>query len=179
MSKPEHVLDAFVAMGADALESGQYQIAETMYRAALRETSSGLPSDPRFVTVFGNLAILCKRQKRYRKAEDLFKKAIKVSYKILGPQNETLGNLLCQLADLCTIQARYLHAERLYKRALAIFENSPAGKSDQLFQICDRLCFIAYARGKRAEAIKWCKRAVAASETSLKNQNSNSDFLSN
>ena len=65
-------------------------------------------------------------QGRYAEAEPLYKRALAIPEKALGPDHPSVGTSLNNLAGLYRAQGRYAEAEPLYKRALAIREGAGA-----------------------------------------------------
>ena len=63
-------------------------------------------------------------QGRYAEAEPLYKRALAIREKALGPDHPDVGTSLNNLAVLYRAQGRYAEAEPLYKRALAIREKA-------------------------------------------------------
>jgi tetratricopeptide (TPR) repeat protein len=66
-----------------------------------------------------NLADLYSAQGRYADAEPLYKRALAIREKALGPDHPDVAQSVNNLADLYSAQGRYADAEPLYKRALA------------------------------------------------------------
>ena len=71
-------------------------------------------------TSLNNLAALYKEQGRYADAEPLYKRALAIDEKAVGPDHPDVATSLNNLAALYKEQGRYADAEPLYKRALAI-----------------------------------------------------------
>ena len=71
-----------------------------------------------------NLAVLYTEQGRYAEAEPLYKRALAIDEKALGPDHPDVATALNNLAGLYDDQGRYAEAEPLYKRALAIREKA-------------------------------------------------------
>ena len=69
-----------------------------------------------------NLAVLYDEQGRYAEAEPLYKRALAIREKALGPDHPDVATSLNNLALLYDDQGRYADAEPLFKRALAISE---------------------------------------------------------
>ena len=63
-------------------------------------------------------------QGRYAEAEPLYKRALAIQEKALGPDHPDVATALNNLAVLYRHQGRYAEAEPLYKRALAIEEKA-------------------------------------------------------
>src|SRR5262249_42277990 len=69
-----------------------------------------------------NLAALYKAQSRYADAEPVYKRALAIQEKTLGPDHPDVATSLNNLADLYEDQGRYAEAEPLFQRSLAIWE---------------------------------------------------------
>ena len=76
-------------------------------------------SDVILAATLNNLAERYKEEGRYADAEPLYKRALAIREKALGPDHPDVAQSLNNLADLYTAQGRYTDAEPLYKRALA------------------------------------------------------------
>ena len=80
---------------------------------------------PRAVgTSLSNLAGMYMDQGRYAEADPLFKRALAIDEKALGPEHPDVGQSLNNLAAVYLYQGRYGEAEPLFKRALAIDEKA-------------------------------------------------------
>jgi tetratricopeptide (TPR) repeat protein len=67
------------------------------------------------------LAVLYEEQGKYEKAEPLYKRALIIVEKELGPEHPTVAASLNNLASLYSIQKLYSQARPLLKRALKIW----------------------------------------------------------
>src|SRR5436190_815497 len=67
---------------------------------------------------------LYKAQGRYPEAEPLYKRALAIREKTLGPDHHDVSIALHKLADLYYQEGRYTEAEPLYKRAIVISEKA-------------------------------------------------------
>ena len=70
-----------------------------------------------------NLAVLLYAQGQYA-AEPLYRRALEIWEKALGPKHPSMAQGLNNLAVLLDDQGRYRQAEPLYRRALAIRERA-------------------------------------------------------
>ena len=68
--------------------------------------------------------MLYDNQGRYAEAEPLYKRALAIREKALGPDHPDVALSLNNLAFLYDKQGRYADAEPLYKRSLAISEKA-------------------------------------------------------
>jgi tetratricopeptide (TPR) repeat protein len=76
-------------------------------------------SDIMLAAKLNDQAELFKEAGRYADAEPLYKRALAIWEKALGPDHPDVAQSLNNLADLYSAQGRYADAEPLYKRALA------------------------------------------------------------
>ena len=67
-----------------------------------------------------NLASLYQAQKDYARAEPLFKQALEMRKRVLGPQHPDYSLSLNSLANLYYSRGDFSHAEPLFQEALAI-----------------------------------------------------------
>jgi tetratricopeptide (TPR) repeat protein len=72
--------------------------------------------------LLNKLGYYLKDRAQYWEAEPLFKRAIAIGEKTLGPEHPDLAIRLNNLAMLYQDQGKYEEAEPLFKRALAIYE---------------------------------------------------------
>jgi tetratricopeptide (TPR) repeat protein len=82
------------------------------------------PNHPGFATDLNNLAELYRTEGRYSEAEPLYKRALTIGEKTLGPDDPDVATWLNNLALLYDHQGKYSEAEPLYRRALAIDEKA-------------------------------------------------------
>src|SRR5262249_48365774 len=71
-----------------------------------------------------NKAIAHWKQGKYSDAEDLYKRALKIRERALGPHHPDVAHTINNLANVYRVQGKYGEAEGLYKRALAIREKA-------------------------------------------------------
>jgi tetratricopeptide (TPR) repeat protein len=69
-----------------------------------------------------DLAALLRRESKYADAEPLYRRALAILEKQLGPEHPDIARSLNNLALLFEFDRRYAEAEPLYRRALAIYE---------------------------------------------------------
>ncbi len=69
------------------LANVNYPEAEKQWSAALKEAEGFGPQDPRLATTLNNLAGLYQAQGRYAEAEPLYKRALAIIEKALGPEH--------------------------------------------------------------------------------------------
>jgi hypothetical protein len=101
---------------------------------------------------------------QYAEAEPLFKRAIAIGEKTLGPEHPDLAVWLNNLATLYSDQGNYAEAEPLYQRALAIDEKTLGPEHPDLATYLNNLALLYQAQGNYAEAEQLFKRALAIRE---------------
>jgi tetratricopeptide (TPR) repeat protein len=104
---------------------------------------------------------------KYAEAEPLYKRALEIREKALGPDHPDVAQSLNGLAELYRAQGRYAEAEPLFKRALAIFEKALGPDHPDVAQSLNGLAELYRAQGRSAEAEPFFKRALAIFEKAL------------
>ncbi len=166
---------------------GKYAEAEPLYKRALAIKEKALGPDHKEVTKIrnnltklhtaqanelNNLAVRYHDQGKYAEAEPLYKRALAMMEKALGPDHKEVTNIRNNLTNLHTAQAnelknlairyhnqgKYAKAELLYKRSLEIREN---------FIVLSYLAVVYEKQGKYFEAEHLYKRALAIQEKAL------------
>jgi tetratricopeptide (TPR) repeat protein len=107
------------------------------------------------------------KQGRYSEAEPLFKRALAINEKALGPDHPGTTQGLNNLAVLYRTQGRYGEAEPLYRRALAIHEKALGPNHPDTAQSLNNLALLCNLQGKYAEAELFLRRALAIKEKVL------------
>jgi tetratricopeptide (TPR) repeat protein len=82
-----------------------------------------------------NLAALCQAKGNSTEAEQLYRRALAIKRKILGPHHPDVAVTLNNLAVLHKSQSNYGKADRAYRRALVILKKS-FGPSHPQVAIC-------------------------------------------
>jgi tetratricopeptide (TPR) repeat protein len=109
---------------------------------------------------------LCDRA-RYEQAELLYKRALAIQEKALGPEHPNVATSLNNLARLNDEQGRYEQAELLYKRALAIQEKVLGPEHSDVATSCNNLAGLYDRQGHYEQAKLLYKRARAIQEKVL------------
>jgi CHAT domain-containing protein/tetratricopeptide (TPR) repeat protein len=110
---------------------------------------------------------LYRDRARYAEAEPLYKRAIAIDEKALGPDHPNVGTALNNLAELYDTQGLYAEAEPLYKRALAIDEKALGPDHPSVGVYLNNLASLYWRQGRYAEAEPLLKRALAIAEKTL------------
>ena len=106
-------------------------------------------------------------QGRYAEAEPLYKRALAIREKALGPDHPDVGTSLNNLAGLYRAQGRYAEAEPLYKRGLAITEKALGPDHPDVGTSLNNLAVLYQRQGRYAEAEPLYKRGLAIREKAL------------
>ena len=97
----------------------------------------------------------------------MYKRALAIEEKALGPDHPDVAVALNNLADLYQAQGRYADAEPLYKRALAIREKTLGPDHPDVAISLNNLAELYRAQGRYADAEPLYKRALAIREKTL------------
>ena len=99
-------------------------------------------------------------QGRYAEAEPLYKRALAISEKALGPDHPDVGSSLNNLAMLYESQGRYAEAEPLYKRALAISEKALGPDHPDVGSSLNNLAMLYFVQRDWARAADFWRRST-------------------
>ena len=114
-----------------------------------------------------DLAGLYRDQGRYADAEPLYKRALAIYEKALGPDHPHVATSLNNLAGLYVNQGRYDAAEPLFKRALAISEKALGPDHPDVATSLNNLALLYRNQGRYDAAEPLYKRALAIYEKAL------------
>ena len=112
--------DKYAEAGEKAYEQGEYAEAEKQFTAALKEAENFGEQDPRLATSLNNLALSIHDQGKYAEAEPLYKRAIAIDEKALGPEHPNVAMSLENYAALLRKTNRDAEAAKMEARAQAI-----------------------------------------------------------
>ena len=99
--------------GMAAYAHGRHAEAEKHWKAALKEAEKFGERDPRLATSLNNLGLLQSGQGRYTEAEPLFRRALAIREKALGPEHREVAQSLNNLAALYQAQGNHAEGEPL------------------------------------------------------------------
>ena len=108
-----------------------------------------------------------RAQGRYAEAEPLYRRALEIHVKALGPDHPDVGQSLNNLAALYYDQGWYAEAEPLSKRSLAIHERALGPDHPRLGMSLSNLGELYRTQGRYAEAEPLHKRSLAIREKAL------------
>jgi tetratricopeptide (TPR) repeat protein len=154
------VADAASFLGQSLYWEGKYRDAAT----AFRRCSQLRPDDG---TVLNNLALSLDGAGDYAAAEPLFRRALAIREKALGPDHPDVATSLDNLAQLLEERGDYAGAEPLYRRALAIDEKALGPDHPDVATRLNDLAMLVQAKGDYAGAEPLYRRALAIFEKAL------------
>ena len=111
--------------------------------------------------------VYCYFRGQYKEAESLYKQAVAIFEKALGPDHPEVAQILNNLAELYRNQGKLTDAEPLYKKALDIFEKALGPDHPQVATSLNNLALLYKQQGKLAEAEPLYKQALDISEKAL------------
>lgn len=148
------VWTTYIELGETAFNHGQYQIAETMLRAALKETPRSQKGVGTLGAMLENLAEIFCKQERYAKAERLYKRAIAVQEKECGKNCAAAVRLLYKMAILYAMQKRHSLSERWLRKAMEAGRESRDIDNAQQAQLVLKLVQLWHAQGQQELALR-------------------------
>ncbi|RXK82136.1 tetratricopeptide repeat protein [Chlorobaculum sp. 24CR] len=104
---------------------------------------------------------------RYAEAEPLFRRALSIGEKTLGPEYPDVAASLNNLAVLLSDQGNYTEAEPLFRRAFAIREKVLGPNHPDVATDLNNLALLLKTQGKYDEAGLLFRRALAMNEKAL------------
>ena len=114
-----------------------------------------------------SLAFLLYHKGEYKKAEELYKKALLVREKILGEEHPSIATSYNNLAGVYDSQGKYKEAEELYKKALLIREKILGNEHPDTANIYNNLALLYNSQGKYKEAEELYNKALLINEKVL------------
>jgi tetratricopeptide (TPR) repeat protein len=104
---------------------------------------------------------------QYAAAEPLYRRALDITEKALGPEHPATATSLNNLAALYDSQGQYAAAEPLYRRALAIREKASGSEHPDTATSLNNLAALYASQGQYAAAEPLYRRALAIREKAL------------
>ena len=144
---------------------GNYPEAGGLYEQNLTLAEGSLSED--LPTALNNLAGLYKAQGDYIRALPLYKRALAILEKTLGPEHPSVATALNNLAELYRAQGDYARALSLFERALAIREKALGPEHPNVATTLNNLAGLYEAQGDYARALPLYERALAIDEKAL------------
>ena len=162
-------LEAVVHMPsvASAAESRADIITHTGESDSLQQRGVQSQAEIDQVTNLINQAEDHLKQRRYAEAEPLYKHALAIIEKAVGPNHPVFVAMLNKLATIYLLQRKYAEAEPLYRRALEIREKALGSDHPGVGTNLWELANLHKARGNYAEAESLFKRVMEILEKKL------------
>ena len=160
------VADAAFFLGSSLNEQGKYREAAATYQRCLQIR----PDD---AMVLNNTALSLEDAGDYAGAEPLYRRALALNEKALGPDHTDVATNLNNLADLLREKGDYAGAEPLYRRALAITEKVLGPNHPQVATVLNNLGLLLEVKGDYKGAEPLSRRALTIDEKALGPNHSN------
>jgi tetratricopeptide (TPR) repeat protein len=119
------------------------------------------------VTSLNNVALTLESKGDLNGAEPLFRSALGIAEKALGPDHQDTAGTLNNLAGLLESKGDYAGAEPLYRRALAIAQKTLGPNHPNTATSLDNLAGLLESEGDDAGAEPLYRRALAIAEKAL------------
>ncbi|MCX5698057.1 MAG: tetratricopeptide repeat protein [Candidatus Omnitrophica bacterium] len=146
----------------------RYDMVEA-YQKMIGQYEKTLPHESVLANRLNEIALFLDINARYQEAEFLYRRALAIREKILGPEHPDTATSLGNLALLLYKKGEYQAAEPLYRRALAIREKmlDPNSKSSVTATTLNNLAVLLSEKGDYREAEHSYRRALAIREKIL------------
>ena len=122
---------------------------------------------PEYANYLNNLAGLYKLQRKYSRSGQLYKHALEIRIKVLGPDHPDVATSLSNLATLYYTQGKYTMAEELYKRALTIQEKTLEPGHQDTATLLNNLVTLYTAQGRHSMAKHYHDRLQSTWDSAL------------
>ncbi len=143
--------------GAAAFQGGQYRQAHQMFRAAVSDAEKRNHS-MQLATSLHNLALIYKKQRRYRKAFSLLTKSLEMAQQDIGRENTFVSSLHDKLAELI-VNEDPVRAIALLERAHEIDLKSGGSYHCHMPSRLIKIAFLYSQQGKMGKACSLYKES--------------------
>src|SRR5271165_1767628 len=123
--------------------------------------------EPKATRIMNDLGVWLNNRAEHGEAEPLYRRALAIDEKSLGPEHPNVARDLNNLAVLLRATNRLAGAEPLYRRALTIDEESLGPDHPNVARDLNNLAVLLRATNRLAEAEPLYRRALAIFEKSL------------
>jgi len=150
-------------------DMGQHTLAEQCHQDALAPYNqrSDLAMHPDRARYLMNLATCYYLQEKRDQAEPLFKEALAIFARVLGPEHYATLEALTWLATIDRDRGRYAEAEARYEQALAVYERQLPARQEVLAACLDNLAAMYDREGQFERATTLRQRALTVLQQSL------------
>ena len=130
----------------DAVAKGDKKEAESNYNLAIAEAEKLGTETPAVAASTANLADFYYVQGEGNKADDLYKRSLKVQEKNVGKEHADLVKDLCGLGKVSLLKKKYSDAVAYYERAQAILKSSSLPENKEVENSLDMAKKLASAK---------------------------------
>jgi tetratricopeptide (TPR) repeat protein len=155
------------AVAESAFFLGTSLFAEGKYAESVAAYERCLQLRPDDTEVLVALALSLQLAGRYKAAEPLYRRALSIDGKMLGPDHPTVARDLNQLGTLIHAEGDYKAAEELFRRALAIEKKTLSPASPDVASALCNLGSVFMEMGDYSAAEPLFRQALAIDEKSL------------
>src|SRR5271165_5311076 len=154
------VADVAFFLGQSLWEQGRYKESAVAFQRCLQIR----PDD---AAVLNNAALSLQQAGDYPGAEPLYRRALAIDEKALGPDHPNVAAILNNLATLLQEKGNYPEAEPLFRRALAVREKAMGTNHPDVAQSLSNLAELLRAKGDYAGAEPLIRQALAIQQQAL------------
>ena len=154
------VADAAFFLGRSLWEEGKYRDSAAEFRRCLE-------LQPDNSAALNSLAVSLSDAGEYSAAEPLYRQALAIDEKALGPDHPLVATVLSNLGELLQAKGDYAGAEPLFLQALAIDEKALGPDHPAVAFVLSNLGELLHAKGDYAGAEPLFRRALAIDEKAL------------
>ena len=158
-------LDAIYKRGFELYQAGKYLEAIPIAEEYIGAAASRFGEESlQYANGLGYLGVVLQGANRLDEAEALFKRALLLKEKVLGPENVGVADALHNLAELYRKQGRLAQAEPLYRRTLNIAEATLGPEHQSVAIVLSNLAELYRSLGREVEAASMVKRSATIRE---------------
>jgi tetratricopeptide (TPR) repeat protein len=121
-----------ITAGAVSYQQGRLIEAANSYRVALKDAESFMPGDSRRLRTFRAFASVLRDENKLHESENIYKRALSESEKVLGPNDPETAAVLNGLGLLSERSGSYAQAEGTFRRALDVYQTSVGPNTRQV-----------------------------------------------
>ena len=156
----KQVADAAFFLGSSLYQQGKYRESAQAYERCLQIH----PGDP---AVLNNTALSMAESGDYARAEPLYRQALAIAERQLGPDRPELATVVNNLANLLYVKGDYAEAEPLCRRALMIDEKALGPDHPGVARDLNNLAALLQAKADYQGAEALYRRELAINEKAL------------
>lgn len=159
--------------GKEAMDSGNYELAEALWSNALLEAEEFGESDERLIQTLEGLLQAYLRQGKYRRAEKPARQILETYQQLHGREHIISGMAANTLAEIYHLQQKYGQAEPLYKMSLSIKTKKLGVSAPEVLKILQNYADLLQKTHREAEAenLLKCARQSQTSDKRRSRQN--------